>query len=113
MVVRCRAGEGKVHQKGLVIGEQPWGAASSSCSELIPDKHLDYLWVLCKAKRQYLLTCKVNRYCLLALHGSVGAHTLMGLTDQIRILSVQPLIHAQLLLTTVINMSYIEASTII
>ena len=22
----------------------------------------------CKAKRQYLLTCKVNRYCLLALH---------------------------------------------
>ena len=23
---------------------------------------------LCKAKRQYLLTCKVSRYCLLALH---------------------------------------------
>ena len=24
---------------------------------------------LCKAKRQHLLTCKVSRYCLLALHG--------------------------------------------
>ena len=24
---------------------------------------------LCKAKRQYMLTCKVNRYCLLALLG--------------------------------------------
>ena len=24
--------------------------------------------MLCKAKRQYLLTCKVSRYCLLALH---------------------------------------------
>ena len=23
----------------------------------------------CKAQRQYLLTCKVSRYCLLALHG--------------------------------------------
>ena len=27
--------------------------------------------LLCKAKRQYLLTCKVSRYCLLALHGSI------------------------------------------
>ena len=25
--------------------------------------------LLCKDKRQYLLTCKVRRYCLLALHG--------------------------------------------
>ena len=25
----------------------------------------------CKTKRQYLLTCKVSRYCLLALHGSI------------------------------------------
>ena len=25
----------------------------------------------CKAKRQYLLTCKVSRYCLLALHDRV------------------------------------------
>ena len=25
--------------------------------------------LLCKSKRQYLLTCKVSRYCLLALHG--------------------------------------------
>ena len=31
----------------------------------------------CKAKRQYLLTCKVSRYCLLALHGS----TVMLLTS--------------------------------
>ena len=27
--------------------------------------------LLYKAKRQYPLTCKVNRYCLLALHGSM------------------------------------------
>ena len=27
--------------------------------------------LLCKAKRQYLLTCKVRRYCILALHGSI------------------------------------------
>ena len=26
----------------------------------------------CKAKRQYLLTCKVSRYCLLALHGGTA-----------------------------------------
>ena len=26
---------------------------------------------LCKAKRQYLLTCKVSRYCLKAFHGSI------------------------------------------
>ena len=27
--------------------------------------------LLCTAKRQYLLTCKVSRYCLLALNGSI------------------------------------------
>ena len=27
--------------------------------------------LLCKSKRQYLLTCKVSRYCLLVLHGSI------------------------------------------
>ena len=27
--------------------------------------------LLCKAKIQYLLTCKVSRHCLLALHGTV------------------------------------------
>ena len=27
--------------------------------------------LLCKVKMQYLLTCKVNRYFLLALHGSI------------------------------------------
>ena len=27
--------------------------------------------LLCKTNRQYLLTCKVSRYCLLALHGSI------------------------------------------
>ena len=26
--------------------------------------------LLCKEKRKYLLTCKVSRYCLLALHGT-------------------------------------------
>ena len=26
----------------------------------------------CEAEMQYLLTCKVSRYCILALHGSVG-----------------------------------------
>ena len=25
----------------------------------------------CTGKRQYLLTCKVSRYCLLTLHGSI------------------------------------------
>ena len=30
------------------------------------------LIALCKAKRQYLFTCKVSRYCLLALHGSIA-----------------------------------------
>ena len=29
--------------------------------------------LLCKAERQYLLTCKVSRYCLLALHGTTVA----------------------------------------
>ena len=29
--------------------------------------------LLCKAERQYLLTCKVSRYCLLVLHGSCRA----------------------------------------
>ena len=29
------------------------------------------LLLLCKGKRQYLLTCKVSTYCLLALHGSI------------------------------------------
>ena len=29
---------------------------------------------LCKVKRQYLLTCKVSRYCLLALHGVLLVH---------------------------------------
>ena len=27
--------------------------------------------LLCKIKRQYLLTCEVSRYCLLALYGSI------------------------------------------
>ena len=29
--------------------------------------------MLCKAKRQYLLTYKVSRYCLLALHGKYNS----------------------------------------
>ena len=29
--------------------------------------------LFCKAERQYLLTCKVSRYCLLALHGRIRA----------------------------------------
>ena len=29
---------------------------------------------LCKAKRHYLLTCKVGRYCLLALYGSATSY---------------------------------------
>ena len=27
--------------------------------------------LLCKVRRQYLLTCKVSRYCLLSLHSSI------------------------------------------
>ena len=30
--------------------------------------------LLCETKRQYLLTCKVSRYCILALHGITGVH---------------------------------------
>ena len=33
-------------------------------------EYLETLRLICKVKRQYLLTCKVSRYCLLALHGS-------------------------------------------
>ena len=32
--------------------------------------------LLCKTKRQYLLNCKVSKYCLLALHGGVLARKL-------------------------------------
>ena len=37
--------------------------------------------LLCKAKGQYLLTCKVSRYCLLALHGCVNV---CGLTEMVK-----------------------------
>ena len=37
-------------------------------------------WVLlCKAKRQYLLTFKVSRYCLLTLHGGVVVYRLTSI----------------------------------
>ena len=36
--------------------------------------------LLCNAKRQYLLTCKVSRYCLLALHGSISDIVLITTT---------------------------------
>ena len=37
-------------------------------------------WVLlCKAKRQYLLTLQVSRYCLLALHGGVVVYRLTSI----------------------------------
>ena len=36
----------------------------------ISDISWNLLSLLCKAKRQYLLTSKVSRYCLLALHGT-------------------------------------------
>ena len=31
--------------------------------------------LLCKARMQYLLTCKVSRYCILALHGTTAQPT--------------------------------------
>ena len=42
--------------------------------------HNNYLAIhtttlFCKAKIQYLLTCKVSRYCLLTLHGSTAKNT--------------------------------------
>ena len=40
-----------------------WGYGTS-CSER-------YTMLICITKRQYLLTCKVSRYCLSALHGSI------------------------------------------
>ena len=39
----------------------------------VPAMSLTAAAMLCKAKRQYLLTCKVSRYCLLALHGTAAA----------------------------------------
>ena len=27
--------------------------------------------LLCKGKRQYILTCNLSRYCILPLHGSI------------------------------------------
>ena len=37
--------------------------------------HLDRCILLCKAKRQYLLTLQVSRYCLSALHSSITTTT--------------------------------------
>ena len=43
-----------------------------------PDHDIPHSRVLlCKGKRQYLLTCKVSRYCLLPSHGSVSATRLV------------------------------------
>ena len=39
--------------------------------------------LLCKAIRQYLLTCKVSRYCLSALHGIMVLHCVFFYVVQI------------------------------
>ena len=46
--------------------------------------------LLCKAKRQYLLTWKVRRYCLSALHGSIVVTVLLLSKDSQESLSWQP-----------------------
>ena len=56
-------------QRCLVSGAVYWRCPSRQTTIL-----------LCKAKRQYLLTrkvsrCKVSRYCLLAWHGSIAARS--------------------------------------
>ena len=52
MTTSSRSGQGRVsaHPRAAVTDPAPVAA------------------VLCEAKRQYLLTCKVSRFCLLALH---------------------------------------------
>ena len=49
--------------------------------------------LLCKAKRRYLLTCKVSRYCLLALLGSYSR----PIDIHVNILAVSARIHVILL----------------
>ena len=44
----------------------------------------------CKAKRQYLLTMQVSRYCLLALHSSI---------DGIRTLKVKTTVYCEVLVS--------------
>ena len=42
---------------------------------------LYYRWILlCKAKRQYLLTCRVSRYGLSALRGDLSGRTMISVT---------------------------------
>ena len=41
----------------------------SICGIVVTKRDIPIL--LCKARRQYLLTCKVSRYCLLALYGRI------------------------------------------
>ena len=47
--------------------------------------------LLCKAKRQYLLTCKVSRYCHLALHDSIAG---LCLENQLNIFQSQKAVSA-------------------
>ena len=49
----------------------PANASSSNCSSCC---FLLHGTLLCTAKRQYLLTWKVSRYCLLTLYGSTALH---------------------------------------
>ena len=54
------------------------------CLQFLFTCHLHVSTLFWKAKRQYLLTCKVSRYCLLALHGSTGG-TPMSYSPQYKI----------------------------
>ena len=64
-------GDGKLIRHVLRCGE--WGITSAGLvgriSGLLDNRDLGV--PRCKAKRQYLLTWKVSRYCVFALHGTV------------------------------------------
>ena len=70
--------------RGIPLNISAFGDGSSVISHCLRNSHLTYscrLWaiifdgfltiLLCKGKKQYLLTCKVSRYCLLPLQGSI------------------------------------------
>ena len=60
---------------------------------MLAQRHLSGEWLVCKAKRQYLLTSQVSRYCLFALQSSIPAGCLpwaLAFWSSILVLEEQP-----------------------
>ena len=55
------------------IKRSGWDGADISVEISITDDNNTILH--CKTKMQYLFTCKVSKYCLLTLHGSINPYT--------------------------------------